>query len=131
MASVKTLIKISKSAKEQQILLLIFPLFEVSLKSFVITSKFVVYVKFMEAVQRFVRQYNIPLLSYVFCDPAFFIGWKLFCTFLYLCLLTWINRQCLVFLLTFLQSWSNFLYQYTLDDFSLKISWLKFQLIKP
>ena len=56
MASVKTLIKISNSSKEQQILLLIFPLFEVSVKSFVISNKFVVYVKFMKAVQRFVRQ---------------------------------------------------------------------------
>ena len=56
MASVKALIKISNSSKEQQILLLIFPLFEASVKSFVITNKFVVYVKFMKAVQRFVRQ---------------------------------------------------------------------------
>ena len=97
MASMKTLIKISNSSKEQQILLFIFPLFE---ESFVIrywlvilkvTSKAqgatnrirkvqmngnrsVVYAKFVEAVQRFVRQYNVPLLSYVFFDPAFFIG---------------------------------------------------------
>ena len=56
MASVKTLIKTSNSSKEQQILLLIFPLFEVSVKLFVITSKFVVYVQFVKAIQRFVRQ---------------------------------------------------------------------------
>ena len=100
MASMKTLIKISNSSKEQQILLFIFPLFEVSVKSFVITywlvilnvtskaqgatnrirkvqmygNRFVVYAKFVEAVQRFVRQYNVPLLSYVFFDSAFFIG---------------------------------------------------------
>ena len=100
MASMKTLIKISNSSKEQQILLLIFPLFEVSVKSFVITywlvilkvtskaqsatnrirkvqmygNRFVVYAKFVEAVQRFVRQYNVPLLSYVFFEPALFIG---------------------------------------------------------
>ena len=76
MAPVKTLIKIPNSSKEQQILLLIFPLFELSVKSFVIANKFVVYAcgSFMEAVQRFVRQYNIPLLSYVFSDPVFFIG---------------------------------------------------------
>ena len=52
-------------------------------------NKIVVYAKFVEAVQRFVRQYNIPLLSYVFSDPAFFIGWKLFCAFVYLYLFTW------------------------------------------
>ena len=50
MASVETLIKISNSLKEQQISLFIFPLFEVSVKLFVITYKFVVYVKSMEAV---------------------------------------------------------------------------------
>ena len=63
-------------------------------------NRFVVYAKFVEAVQRFVRQYNVPLLSYVFFDPAFFVGWKLFCAFVYLYLLTWMPRQCLVFPLT-------------------------------
>ena len=99
MASMKTLIKISNSSKEKQILLFFFPLFEVSVKSFVITqwlvilkvtskaqgatnrilkvqmygNRFVVYAKCVEAVQRFLRQYNVPLLSYVFFDPSFFI----------------------------------------------------------
>ena len=51
-----TLIKISNSSKEQQMLLLIFLLFEISVKLFVITNRFVVYVRCVEAVQRFVRQ---------------------------------------------------------------------------
>ena len=64
MASVMTLIKIPNASKEQPILLLIFPLFEVSVKSLVIANKFVVYATFVEAVQRFEHhQYNIPILS--------------------------------------------------------------------
>ena len=70
--------------------------------------------------------------------PCFFIGWKLFCGFVYL--LTWMSRQCLVFSLILLQSWSNLLYQYSLVDISLKkreasggggTPWLKFHLVKP
>ena len=45
MASAKALIKISDSSKEKQILLLIYPWFAVSVKSFVIVNKFAVYVK--------------------------------------------------------------------------------------
>ena len=37
-------------------------------------KKFVVYTKFLEAIQSFVHQYNILLLSFVYFDPAFFIG---------------------------------------------------------
>ena len=37
-------------------------------------NKFVVYAKTLEAVESFVRQYNILLLSFVYCDPAFFTG---------------------------------------------------------
>ena len=37
-------------------------------------KKFVVYTKFLEAVQSFARQYNMFLLSLVYPDPAFFIG---------------------------------------------------------
>ena len=52
------------------------------------TNKFVVYAKFLEAVQSFERQYNRLSLSFVWFDPAFFIGWKLFCLFVYLDLST-------------------------------------------
>ena len=34
---------------------------------------------FQEAIQSFVRQYNITLLSFVYLDTAFFVCWKLFC----------------------------------------------------
>ena len=37
-------------------------------------NKFVVYAKFLEAVQNFICQYNILLLSFVYFDPAFFIS---------------------------------------------------------
>ena len=55
----------------------------------------------MEAIQRFARKYNIPLLSYVFSDTAFFIGWKFFCAFVCLYLLTLMSRHCLFVPLTF------------------------------
>ena len=44
-------------------------------------NKFAVYAKFLEAAQSFVCQYNKLLLSFVYFDPPFFIGWKLFCIF--------------------------------------------------
>ena len=47
-------------------------------------NKFVVYAKFLEAVQNFVHQYNILLLPFVYFNPAFFIGWKLFFLFLFI-----------------------------------------------
>ena len=45
------------------------------------TNKLVVYAKFLEAVQSHVCKYNIHLLSSLYFDPDFFIGWKLFCIF--------------------------------------------------
>ena len=50
--------------------------------------KFAVRAKFLEAMQSFVCQYNILLLSFVYFDPAFFIGWKSICFFVDLYLLT-------------------------------------------
>ena len=41
--------------------------------------KFDTKVKFQEAAQSCVRQWNIFLLSLIHPDPAFFIGWKLIC----------------------------------------------------
>ena len=37
-------------------------------------KKFIVYAKFLDAVQRFVRQYNILLLHLTYFYPAFFTG---------------------------------------------------------
>ena len=60
-------------------------------------SKFVVYAKFFCVIKCFVCLYNILLLSLVYSHPAFFIDWKLFCFFfVYLNLLTWLSRQCLI-----------------------------------
>ena len=38
-------------------------------------KKFTMYVKFLEAVQSFVRQYDILLLSFIYCDHACFLHW--------------------------------------------------------
>ena len=78
-------------------------------------NKFVVYAKFLEAIQNFVCQCNILLLPFVYFDPTFFIGWKLFVfIFVYLNLLIWMFRQCLIIPLLYLQSPSNLLYQHFL-----------------
>ena len=37
-------------------------------------NKFIVSTKFLEAIQSFVQQYNKLLHSFVYLDPAFFIG---------------------------------------------------------
>ena len=57
-------------------------------------NKFAVYAKFLEVVHSFVCQYNILLLSFVYCDPDFFI---------LLNNLTGMSRQCLIVLLMFLR----------------------------
>ena len=81
-------------------------------------NKFVVYAKFLEAIQNFVCQCNILLLPFVYFDPTFFIGWKLFVfIFVYLNLLIWMFRQCLIIPLLYLQSPSNLLYQHFLCFF--------------
>ena len=54
------------------------------------------YAKFLEAVQGCVNEYNILLHSFVYLDPAFLIGWELFCSFMFLNLLTWMSRQYLI-----------------------------------
>ena len=41
-------------------------------------NKFAVYIKFLEAIQGFICQNDILLLSSICSDPAFFIGWQLF-----------------------------------------------------
>ena len=81
-------------------------------------NKFVVCAKFLEAIQNFVYQCNILLLPFVYFDPTFFIGWKLFVfIFVYLNLLIWMFRQCLIIPLLYLQSPSNLLYQHFLCFF--------------
>ena len=71
-------------------------------------NKFFVYAKFLEAVQSFLPHYNILLISFVYFDPAFSIGWIFF---VFLSLLTSMPRKYLIVPLIFLQSWSNLLYQ--------------------
>lgn len=57
-------------------------------------NKFAVYIKFLEAIQGFICQNDILLLSSICSDPAFFIGWQLLCIFLYFNLLPLMFRQC-------------------------------------
>ena len=71
-------------------------------------NKFVLYAKFLEAVQSFVRQYNILLLSFVYSDLVFLIGWRVVCFVVDLNLLTWMYTQCLMFnCSTVSKSWSD------------------------
>ena len=65
------------------------------------------YSKFLQPVQSFACQYNRLLLSSIYSDPVFF-HW-LICIFVYLNLFIWMSRQCSIFPLIFLQSWSNLL----------------------
>ena len=65
------------------------------------------YSKFLQPVQSFACQYNRLLLSSIYSDPVFF-HW-LICIFVYLNLFIWMSRQCSIFPLILLQSWSNLL----------------------
>ena len=39
-----------------------------------VRQQIIMYTKFLEALQRIVRQYNLLLLSFIYFDTGFFIG---------------------------------------------------------